>query len=131
MNLRTSPANSNNNSLLPITGKLRFIADRCRPDILVATGEISCGGDKNPSDNHILTADRTIRYLKLTKDLGIIFNREPNINLFGYTDASYNTDGRSKCRLGGCIFLGYNSGAIMSYSRCDTITSVPIPISIC
>ena len=59
-----------------------------------------------------------------------MFNREPDINLLGYTDASYNTDGRSKCRLGGCIFLGYNSGAIMSYSRCDTISSAPIPITI-
>ncbi len=32
---------SNNNSLLPVTGKLCYIADRIRPDILVATGEIS------------------------------------------------------------------------------------------
>ncbi len=49
MNLRTAAANNNNSSLLPITGKLRFVADRCRPDVLVATGEIFRGGDKNPS----------------------------------------------------------------------------------
>ena len=130
MNLRTAEANSNNNSLLPVTGKLRFLADRCRPDILVATGEISCGGDKNPSNDHIKTAERTIKYLKMTKELGIVFNKEDDINLFGYTDASYNNEGKSKCRLGGCIFLGYNSGAIMSYSRCDTISSAPIPITV-
>ena len=74
VNLRKSEPNVNNDSLLPITGKLRFIADRCRPDILVATGEISCGGDKNPSDNHIKTAERTVKYLRMTKDLGVAFN---------------------------------------------------------
>jgi hypothetical protein len=130
VNLRKSEPNVNNDSLLPITGKLRFVADRCRPDILVATGEISCGGDKNPSDEHIKTAERTVKYLKMTKDLGVIFNYEEDINLFGYSDASYNTEGMSKCRLGGCVFMGYNSGAIMSYSRCDTITSIPVPITI-
>ncbi len=79
---------------------------------------------------HELTAERTIKYLKKTKELGINFNKNDNINLFGYTDASYVTDGDSKCRLGGCVFLGYNSGAILSYSRCETITSMPISMNV-
>ena len=29
-------------------------------------------------------------------------------------------EGNSKSRLGGCLFLGYNSGAILSFSRNDT-----------
>ncbi|MBL4704060.1 MAG: Ty1/Copia family ribonuclease HI [Flavobacteriales bacterium] len=33
------------------------------------------------------------------------------------------TDGNAKSRLGGCIFCGYNSGAIFSFSRNDTTVS--------
>ena len=40
-NLRTAKPNPENESLLPITGTLRYLADRTRPDILVATGNIS------------------------------------------------------------------------------------------
>ena len=41
INLRITEPNNNNNSLLPITGKLRYLADRTRPDILEATEEVS------------------------------------------------------------------------------------------
>ena len=43
-NLRTAVPNVENESLLPITGKLLYMADRTGPDILVSTGEISTGG---------------------------------------------------------------------------------------
>ena len=42
-NLRSADPNLNNESLLPTTGALRVMADRARPDILVATGELSTG----------------------------------------------------------------------------------------
>jgi hypothetical protein len=38
------------------TGAFRFIADRARPDILVATGEIATGGNIYPSDLHMKTS---------------------------------------------------------------------------
>jgi hypothetical protein len=52
VNLRDAEHNVKNDSLLPDTGAYRFIADRARPDILVATGEITTGGDKHPSDRY-------------------------------------------------------------------------------
>ena len=42
--LRIAEPNLENPSLLPDTGTFRFIADRARPDILVAVGELSTGG---------------------------------------------------------------------------------------
>jgi len=42
------------------------------------------------------------------------------ITVLGYADASYITDGDAKSRLGGCIFLNCDSGAILSFSRNDT-----------
>jgi hypothetical protein len=40
INLRKEKPNVLNNSMLPLNGKLRFLADRTRPDILTALGEI-------------------------------------------------------------------------------------------
>ena len=119
-NLRTAIPNGNNESLLPICGKLRYLADRCRPDILVTTGEISTGGANNPSDQHVKVAKRTMNYLYNTMNMGVQFNNETNLHIFGYCDASHIMEGNSKSRLGGCLFLGYNSGAILSFSRNDT-----------
>ena len=58
INLRLEEKNEKNNSLLPIIGKLRFIADRTRPNILVAVGEISTGGADAPSDAHISVSNQ-------------------------------------------------------------------------
>ena len=122
-NLRTAKPNTNNESLLPITGRLRYLADRTKPDILVATGEISTGGAKDPSDEHLKTALRTMDYLTTTSDLGLTLGGEGDFVIFAYVDASYITDGNAKSRLGGCVFLGYDCGAVMCFSRNDTIKS--------
>lgn len=37
--------------------------------------------------------------------------------LFGFVDASYITVGKAKCRLGGQIFAGLASGAILAFSK--------------
>jgi hypothetical protein len=57
-NLRTAAPNPLNPSLLPDTGTLRIIANRARPEILVAVGELSTGGAESPSDLHMTTSER-------------------------------------------------------------------------
>ena len=123
VNLRTAQPNSDNESLLPITGTLRYLADRTRPDVLVATGSISTGGATNPSDDHVATAERTINYLIQHPDCGLVLGGKSPLSIFAYADASYITDGDAKSRLGGCIFLNSDSGAITSFSRNDTSIS--------
>ena len=123
VNLRTAVPNPNNPSLLPETGKLRYLADRARPDILAAVGAVSTGGDKNPSDAHVKTARRIKSYLTLTKEVGLILGGDEKIDLFGYADANYVTDGNAKSRLAGCLFINETSGAIESFSHNDTIRS--------
>jgi len=86
----------------------------------VATGSISTGGANSPSDEHIATAERTINYLIQHPDYGLILGGYTSITIFGYADASYITDGDAKSRLGGCIFMNSDSGAILSFSRNDT-----------
>ncbi len=50
--------NPDNESLLQDTGKFRFLADRTRYDLLNTVGELACGGDKAPSDLHVMTKNR-------------------------------------------------------------------------
>lgn len=117
INLRTAAPNADNKSLLPITGTLRFPADRARPDVLSSVGEVSCGGAKSPSDLHVQTADRICNYLSSTKTLSLVLGGDENLFKFAYVDASYNQEAKSLSRLGACIFYNLTSGAVWSMSR--------------
>jgi hypothetical protein len=117
INLRTAEPNPNNSSLLPITGSLRFPADRARPDILAAVGEISSGGAKNPSDLHVETAERICNYLTTTKLHCLTLGGNPNFMKFAYVDASYNQEGKSQSRIAAVLFYNLTSGAVLSISR--------------
>ena len=122
-NLRSADPNPNNESLLPTTGALRFMADRARPDILVATGELSTGGAENPSDLHVKTAERTKQYLYNTRSLGLVLGGVAVIQPFAFVDASFISTGNCKSRLGGCIFINLFCAAIFSFSRNDKLVS--------
>lgn len=123
INLRTSEEVVGNPSLLPVTGKFRYLADHARPDMLLVTGEVSTGGDRDPSWNHIQTVERAKAYLAGTPKLGLRLGGLGKIALFAYSDAAYITAGNSKSRLGGCIFANTTSGAIRSWSKNDSISS--------
>lgn len=122
--LRKEKPNSSNMSLLPDTGKFRWLADRTRPDILVAVGEISSGGAVNPSDKHMLASEHLKHYLTFTKDFNLTLGgNDDEVVLYGYSDASYITGEKSRSRLGGCLFLSKRAGAIHSYSTLDSLVS--------
>ena len=128
-NLRKEVKNPENKSLLPDTGRFRYLADRTRPDILVSVGEVSTGGDKEPSDEHVRVSRRIKNYLTTTKDLGLYFGGDDPVKLFAYVDAAYITEGNARSRLGGCLFAGTNSGAIDCFSRNDTTQSTSSTLS--
>jgi len=123
IDLRAATPNVNNASLLPLTGELRYLADRTRADILVALGEVSTGGATHPSDDHVATAERIKCYLTNTKHYKVRFGGNEPVHLFGYCDAAYIAIGNCKSRLGSCLFLNYDSGAISTVSRNDTTVS--------
>jgi hypothetical protein len=100
INLRVAEPNPVNESLMSDTSTFRFIADRVRPDILVAVGELSTDGSKEPSDLRLVTFQRIKDYLASTADLSITLGGLGKITLFGYSDAAYISDGNAKSRLG-------------------------------
>jgi hypothetical protein len=123
LNLRILPQNEKLGNLLEVTGTLRYVVDRTRPDVLVAVGEIASNGSPHPTDQHVETAKKTIRYLKSTADRKLRLGGVGEIKLFAYSDASHITTGNCKGRLGGCMFLGRNSGAFHSFSKNDKSVS--------
>jgi hypothetical protein len=126
-NLRDAEPNELNGSMLSDTGAFRFIADRARPDILVAVGEISTGGASSASDLHLKSSEKVKCYLNTTNDLSLVFrNNNSTLKIFGYSDASYITSGNSKSRLGGCVFMNYDSGAIRTFSRNSTTSGTTL-----
>jgi hypothetical protein len=120
VNLRKSQKNPENPSLLPDTGKLRFLADRTRPDILNVTGELANGGDKEASDLHILTRDRVYSYLHTHPDKSLRLGGTKPVKMFGFVDASYDV----KSRIGGALFLGLDAGVFHTFSVSESLTSL-------
>jgi hypothetical protein len=133
VNLRIEEPNPVNESLLPVTGTLRYLCDRTRPDVLLTTGEISTGGSGGPSDMHVKVAKQVYRYLKNTPKLALRMGGvkiEKSLGILGrvlhffMTDATYVTIGKSKSRLGHCGWIGYRNGAYTSTSVNDTTVSL-------
>ena len=120
INLRTATKNPDNESLLPDTGKLRFLADRVRMDLLNVVGEIANGGDKEPSDEHLATRDRVYNYLHCYPNRRLRLGGSGPVKMFGYVDASFGI----KTRLGGALFLGLECGAFYAFSVGDRSTSL-------
>jgi hypothetical protein len=97
-------------------GKLRYLADRVRPDLLTAVGILGSAAI-NPTVNHLQGVKILGRYLKGTISARMAFggmNKE--VKLFGYCDASHLPHGDSKPRLGYCFFLNNESGTILARS---------------
>ena len=113
-------------SLLPLIGKLRYLADCTRPDLLASLGMLSSGGI-NPTKEHIIASKKYLQYLNNNTDISLKVdadnNRNGNIVMFCFSDASYVTTDDSKSRLGGCLYLGYNTSAFHSFSTKDNTVS--------
>ena len=105
------------------TGKLRYLADRTRPELLFHVGKLARAGDQ-PSSNHISGLKHINRYLKGTTDKRLTFGGDDReINLFGFSDASYVTKHDSLSQLAYCFFLNKTSGTICARSKKDTTVS--------
>ena len=79
-----------------IIGSLLYIALGTRPDIAFSVIKLARFAS-NPSPNHVSLAKRVLRYLKATKDYGIIYynniyNNNSNSYISGYCDSDYAGD---------------------------------------
>lgn len=106
-----------------LIGKLIYLACETRPDIAFVVGQLS-RHNSDPRVGHIRIAKQSVRYLKGTSTLGIIWGRNPaghrdqedkygSFEVVGYADSSYAEDVNDRKFITGyCFFLG---GAIITW----------------
>lgn len=75
-------------------GSLNYLSQCTRPDITYAVGKLSQHLE-NPSDTHWSAFKRVVRYIKGTKDHGILYQADGGNEIIGYTDSSWAEDEES------------------------------------
>ncbi|GJV87503.1 hypothetical protein Tco_1531441 [Tanacetum coccineum] len=75
-----------------LIGSLRYLL-HTRPDLSYSVGLLS-RFMQDPKDHHLKAIKQVIRYIKGTKEHGIIYKKEGGCKIIGYSDSSYgiNTD---------------------------------------
>lgn len=110
-------------TLLPVLGKLRFLADRSRPDLQFVLSYLSTHA-LEPTAIERGHVDHLLGYINSTKSVGkLIGGRDPNIVLYGFSDASYTSNGDALSQLGRCFFITKDSACVSATSRKDTTVS--------
>lgn len=122
-NLRVEEPDKDGPSLLPLIGKVRYAADRTRSDVLTSLGELSTGGMKEASKEHVKASKRLWNYFKSTSELGIRLGGRCKCKPFMFVDAAYITTGNTRSRSGCAIFTSLDTGSIYTHSKNDTVTS--------
>ncbi|XP_022843421.1 uncharacterized protein LOC111366976 [Olea europaea var. sylvestris] len=79
-----------------------------RPDIAFSVG-ICARFQADPKESHLSAMRRLIRYVNETVDHEILYSRESNLELAGYSDVDWaeNVDDRKRIS-GGCFYVGSN-----------------------
>ena len=113
-----------------LVGCLQFVGLNTRPDILFAANFL---GQylASPSTIHWSAAKRVLKYLKGTKDFGLVYRRQEesfastSLDLIGYTDADWASSHSSmRSTSGNCFFI---NGCLISWSskkqRCVAVST--------
>lgn len=118
--------NDENDKIDPIhdlVGQIRFLADRCRPDVAFAASFLA-RFSISATQQQINACHRVFQYLNLTKEDGIkVGSRSKEITLTAYADASFATEEDSKSQLCYALYLAQDSGACLFKSWKDKTVS--------
>lgn len=102
-----------------LVGSLIYLTNS-RPDIVHAVSIVS-RFMSNPSKAHFAAAKRILRYVKGTKDFGILYEADRDFNLTGYTDSDWagSTDDRKSTS--GYVFLLGNKAISWASKKQTTV----------
>ena len=104
-----------------IVGSLMYLTTT-RPDIMFAVSLISRFME-NPTEMHLASAKRILRYLQGTIDYGIFYKKGEKSSLIGFTDSDYAGDQDDRKSTSGYVFM-MGSGAISWSSRKQPIVTL-------
>ena len=111
-------------SLLPyreLVGSLLYLANTTRPDISFAVGMLSRYME-NPGVSHWESACHVLRYLKATRNTGILYKSSSTPHIDAYSDADFAVDRDTRKSTSGFVFTCAN-GAISWRSKKQTLTA--------
>lgn len=114
-NLKCKKENNCNNEYpyQQLIGNLMYLVVLTRPDIAYAVSFLSQYNNCNTEQQQVY-AKRVLRYLKDTKNLGLKYCKNKNINIEGYVDADWCNDVNDRKSYSGyCYTL---SGSVISWS---------------
>lgn len=119
----------NENPLFADVGKLRFLADRTRPDILIATG-ILCSCAAHPAPEHVRALTRVHKYLKGTRSTALKLGGPIDPTVF--VDAACCPSGDSKSTFGYALYLSRDAGAaVCKAKRSDNVHKSSLQAEVC
>jgi hypothetical protein len=81
------------------------------------------GSDTAYPHEHVKSVRTFAEYIATSHDVGLILGGEPEVDLFGFSDAAYLTKSDSLLRLANCLFLNLTSGCICARSFKDSTVS--------
>jgi histone deacetylase 1/2 len=96
-----------------LTAKFLYLAKRVRPDILTVVSFL-VKRVNNPTEEDMRKLERLVRYVRGTRELGIVLEASKNLSVYGYIDASYGVHCDMKSH-SGCI-IGIGKGPIYAKS---------------
>ncbi len=106
-----------------LVGQIRFLADRCRPDVAFAASFLA-RFSINATQHQINACNRVLQYLNITKDEGIkVGSKSKEITLTAFADASFATEDDSKSQLCYALYLAEDSGTCLFKSWKDKAVS--------
>lgn len=112
LNIIKSQEIKDQNPYQQLIGSLMYLCVLTRPDIAYAVGYLSQFNNCH-NNEHWLYAKRILKYLKKTKNLGLRYSRDGNVNIEGYVDADWaNNFIDRKSYSGFCFML---SGSVISW----------------
>ena len=101
-------------------GSIMYAMTCTRPDVSFALSMVS-RYQSNPGEAHWAAVKNILKYLRRTKDMLLILGGEKELQVTGYTDASFQTDRDDARSQSGWVFL-LNGGAVSwKSSKQDTV----------
>ena len=97
---------------LDAVGTLLYLATFTRPDISFAVNTLARHSQK-PTTTHLAGIKHLLRYLRGTKDLGLLYIRNGAAKFKGFADIGYKSDPKSGKFQTGYIFI--KTGALVSW----------------
>ena len=105
-----------------ITAKLLYLSKRSRPDILTPVAFLPKRVTK-PQTDDMKRLERTVQYIRGTRDLGLTLTIGDPMTVISYIDASYRVYQDMKSHTGTTITLG--KGSIYAKSSTHRLTTKP------